>query len=1203
MSKNYSENWIDVYKNKLGEINFTSGDYDGLKEIIRKYVSMQNPENINDWQESSETGLFVNAIAYLGENINYRCDLNVNDLFPSTTKRKESLLNFTKMLSYAAKRNRSANGLAKITSVSTTQDIYDSLGNSLKDMTVLWNDLNNNNWQEQFLTILNSSFSYTNQFGKPLKKISINNISNQLYQLTSAVNNSTVYKFTRDVNNTTWSFEIVNPNIDVYNNAIIENDPAPENAFHILYRNDGTGNNSINTGFYLYFKQGTLYNSIYNFNEKIENNKIDVDIENINNDDVWFQELDIDTNYVLNTWTKVSDSEQLSYTSTDNDIRTIYKVETKEDDKICVKFSDGYFGDIPFGRYRLWYRTSNANEKLYLKPSDISNVSIVIPYYSNKNENENNVYYLTLTFSVVDVSHIMQSVQSESIENIRENAPDIYSTQDRMVSGKDYNKFPKSIGQDLRVLKSILRTHSGNSRYTQMNDTSGTYTPANILATDGYIYSKDEIITTEEQLASTNNDEILYKKYIESELSSKEISNLYYKYYNGVNMPLEDNLYYYFIPTNIDFGSNKMVGHFISKTPEQSESNGSVIIYDISNNTNMGIVDKNDILCFVSNENEKIWVTVTEIKDNGTDFVINEVLDVNKEWKLYKGNSDEKIYSKVYSFVSYITPEVQSDIIEKMVPRTGHQTSFGLIYVNNPSDNNHWKIIDFYENPDWNVDDEIKYVDENGNETSENPYSINWIFKIDYNDSSKIWKFSHRETKIIFGSEKEVSFFFNTYNKTNESSGYFITQDVIKMITSNNNQLKDYYWKPYDVITYIDGHTDTQEFCCEGWDSDKDSEIDIPQQLNVIQNLPNDLIFMENEDSTDRTFLNYIDLKNNYQNFGENENERAFNSSLWQHTNISGYYYTYHKINQLIPAGTIIDNQKLYYPIKENVILSNGEIKTFNGASTTIINQSLDYDFVDYIKGYNSYNEPVFFDDILEDGSEKHGYLYYLYIDNNVKKLQEIDSSSYEVVLGEKGITFLWKHYPTSNYVIDPCTTNIIDMYVLTKDYYNEVNEWIQDGKSGLFPVAPSSYELKSIFKSLEDNKMVSDTIVWHPIKYRLIFGSESDPETRCIFKVIKSNELITDNEVKKQVISLTDKFFQNMTVGESFYFTQLSTYIENNIPEMIKTVLIVPTNTDKKFGQLFELQCEDDEILLSTATLNDVQIISTITEKNIRIS
>ena len=75
------------------------------------------------------------------------------------------------------------------------------------------------------------------------------------------------------------------------------------------------------------------------------------------------------------------------------------------------------------------------------------------------------------------------------------------------------------------------------------------------------------------------------------------------------------------------------------------------------------------------------------------------------------------------------------------------------------------------------------------------------------------------------------------------------------------------------------------------------------------------------------------------------------------------------------------------------------------------------------------------------------------------------------------------------------------------------------------------------------------------------------------------------------------------MTVGESFYFTQLSTYIENNIPEMIKTVLIVPTNTDKKFGQLFELQCEDDEILLSTATLNDVQIISTITEKNIRIS
>ena len=112
--KNYAENWVDIYNTYLDTINFAAGDFDSLKSSIRDYVSKQVPEQMNDWQESSETGIFVNALAYLGSVENYRVDLNVNDLFPTTTSRKQSLLNFTKMLSYANKRNICANGLAKL---------------------------------------------------------------------------------------------------------------------------------------------------------------------------------------------------------------------------------------------------------------------------------------------------------------------------------------------------------------------------------------------------------------------------------------------------------------------------------------------------------------------------------------------------------------------------------------------------------------------------------------------------------------------------------------------------------------------------------------------------------------------------------------------------------------------------------------------------------------------------------------------------------------------------------------------------------------------------------------------------------------------------------------------------------------------------------------------------------------------------------
>ena len=242
-------------------------------------------------------------------------------------------------------------------------------------------------------------------------------------------------------------------------------------------------------------------------------------------------------------------------------------------------------------------------------------------------------------------------------------------------------------------------------------------------------------------------------------------------------------------------------------------------------------------------------------------------------------------------------------------------------------------------------------------------------------------------------------------------------------------------------------------------------------------------------------------------------------------------------------------------------------------------------------------------DNILEYyGKEIHGYLYNYNSDTDTLTYM-VDGVNYEKVEGITGLTFLWKHYPTEDYVIDPCSSNIIDMYVLTNTYYDEVQTWVSNGKKGTFPKAPSAYELKSLFIELENNKMISDTMVWHPVTYKLVFGQNADTDTHCIFKVIKTDNLLSDNEVKKSVIQLIDDYFKTMEAGETFYFTQLSTYIELNLADMIKTCVIVPTDTANKFGNLFQIKCSDNEILLSSATLDDVQIISTITSDNIRVS
>jgi len=68
-----------------------------------------------------------------------------------------------------------------------------------------------------------------------------------------------------------------------------------------FYRNDGTGNTSANTGFFVTFKQGQLNKNDFQLNDYIENRVLDVDIENINEQDVYIQTINEDGS-IVNTW-------------------------------------------------------------------------------------------------------------------------------------------------------------------------------------------------------------------------------------------------------------------------------------------------------------------------------------------------------------------------------------------------------------------------------------------------------------------------------------------------------------------------------------------------------------------------------------------------------------------------------------------------------------------------------------------------------------------------------------------------------------------------------------------------------------------------------------------------------------------------------------------------------------------------------------
>jgi hypothetical protein len=153
----------------------------------------------------------------------------------------------------------------------------------------------------------------------------------------------------------------------------------------------------------------------------------------------------------------------------------------------------------------------------------------------------------------------------------------------------------------------------------------------------------------------------------------------------------------------------------------------------------------------------------------------------------------------------------------------------------------------------------------------------------------------------------------------------------------------------------------------------------------------------------------------------------------------------------------------------------------------------------------------------------------------------------------------------------------------------------------------PSSDELYNLLSvDLNKIKSISDEIIYHPVKYKILFGNQATPELQATFKVVKNSErVISDNDVKSRVLSAINRFFllENWDFGDSFYFSELATYVMNELAPDIVNFIIVPNKSNLFFGSLFEIQAEKDQLFVNGATVNDIEIISAVTATKIKSS
>ena len=126
-------------------------------------------------------------------------------------------------------------------------------------------------------------------------------------------------------------------------------------------------------------------------------------------------------------------------------------MSTQPDDKVNLVFADGTYGNLPQGSFRTYYRVSNGLEYA-IAPNDMKGISIDINYL-----NKSGIAH-TLTVNLGLQYTVNNAAATESTDTIRQNAPALYYTQNRMVTGEDYNLAPLASSQNILKIKAVNRT-------------------------------------------------------------------------------------------------------------------------------------------------------------------------------------------------------------------------------------------------------------------------------------------------------------------------------------------------------------------------------------------------------------------------------------------------------------------------------------------------------------------------------------------------------------------------------------------------------------------------------------------------------------------------------------------------------------------------------------------------------------------------
>jgi hypothetical protein len=207
--------------------------------------------------------------------------------------------------------------------------------------------------------------------------------------------------------------------------------------------------------------------------------------------------------------------------------------------------------------------------------------------------------------------------------------------------------------------------------------------------------------------------------------------------------------------------------------------------------------------------------------------------------------------------------------------------------------------------------------------------------------------------------------------------------------------------------------------------------------------------------------------------------------------------------------------------------------------------------------------------------------------------------------IGRQDLYFQYRHNSPLTSRIDPGTTNIIDLYVVTNEYYVAYQNYIRDVTGTVpEPTPPTIDSLTTTYGGLQDYKMISDSVILNSVEFKPLFGEKAAEELRATIKVIKAaNSTASVSEIKNLMVQNLNNYFtlDKWDFGDTFYFSELSAYLHAEMGGIISSVVLVPLNPQKSFGDLYEIRSAPNQIFVNAANVNNIEVIEALTSTNIR--